>query len=140
MNFSRSFSRGVSAGLFAGVAAIALMPSTAAAQAIEEEGRTLDNDADLTDGEPDVSPPVGNDTIIVTATKRALTLQETPVSVSVTTGETLERAEIRDLADLQTVAPSLRVSQLQSSANTTIIQIPAWGCSRRGRSSPSSAT
>ena len=119
MNFSRSFSRGVSAGLFAGVAAIALMPSAAAAQAIEEDTTTLDNDADLTDGEPDVAPAAGADTIIVTATKRAQTLQETPVSVSVTTGETLERAEIRDLLDLQTVAPSLRVSQLQSSANTT---------------------
>lgn len=59
--------------------------------------------------------------IIVTATKREQTLQETPVSVSVTSGETLERAEIRDLIDLQTVAPSLRVSQLQSSANTTFI-------------------
>ena len=119
MNFSRSFSRGVSAGLFAGVAAIALMPSAVAAQAIEEDTTTLDNDADLTDGEPDVAPAADNDVIIVTATKRAQTLQETPVSVSVTTGETLERAEIRDLLDLQTVAPSLRVSQLQSSANTT---------------------
>ena len=119
MNFSRSLSRGISAGLFAGVAAIALMPSAVAAQAIEEDTTTLDNDADLTDGEPDVAPAADNDVIIVTATKRAQTLQETPVSVSVTTGETLERAEIRDLLDLQTVAPSLRVNQLQSSANTT---------------------
>ena len=60
MNFSRSFSRGVSAGLFAGVAAIALMPSAAAAQAIEEDTTTLDNDADLTDGEPDVAPAAAN--------------------------------------------------------------------------------
>lgn len=57
--------------------------------------------------------------IIVTATKREQTLQETPISVSVTTAETLERAQIRDLIDLQTVAPSLRVQQLQSSSNTT---------------------
>ena len=57
--------------------------------------------------------------IIVTATKRERTLQETPISVSVTTAETLERAQIRDLIDLQTVAPSLRVQQLQSSSNTT---------------------
>ena len=57
--------------------------------------------------------------IIVTASKRAATLQDTPISVSVTTAETIERAQIRDLKDLQTLVPSLRVNQLQSSANTT---------------------
>lgn len=56
--------------------------------------------------------------IIVTATKRELTLQDTPVAVSVTTAETLERAQIRDLRDLQTVVPSLSVGQRQSTGNT----------------------
>lgn len=59
--------------------------------------------------------------IIVTASKRETTLQELPVSVSVTSAETLDQAQIRDILDLQTVAPSLRVSQLQSSTNTTFI-------------------
>jgi outer membrane receptor protein involved in Fe transport len=59
--------------------------------------------------------------IIVTATKREQTLQEIPISVSVTTGETLEQAQIRDVLDLQTVAPSLRVSQLQNSSSSTFI-------------------
>ena len=59
--------------------------------------------------------------IIVTATKREQTLQETPISVSVTSGETLEQAQIRDILDLQTVAPSLRVSQLQNSSSSTFI-------------------
>ncbi|PNU02595.1 TonB-dependent receptor [Novosphingobium guangzhouense] len=58
------------------------------------------------------------DTIIVTATKREQTLQDVPVAVSVTSGATLERAQMRDLKDLQTLVPSLRVNQLQSSANT----------------------
>ena len=58
------------------------------------------------------------DEIIVTATKREQTLQDVPVAVSVTTGATLEQAQIRDLKDLQSVVPSLRVNQLQSSANT----------------------
>jgi iron complex outermembrane receptor protein len=56
--------------------------------------------------------------ILVTATKREKTLQDTPVAVSVTTSETIERAQIRDLRDLQTVVPSLSVGQRQSSANT----------------------
>ena len=59
--------------------------------------------------------------IVVTATKRETTLLDTPISVSVTTAETLQQAEIRDLRDLQTVVPSLRVNQLQSSANTNFI-------------------
>lgn len=59
----------------------------------------------------------GNE-IVVTATKREQTLQDVPVAVSVTTGETIERAQIRDIKDLASVVPSLRVNQLQSSANT----------------------
>ncbi|HWV60357.1 MAG TPA: TonB-dependent receptor [Sphingopyxis sp.] len=62
----------------------------------------------------------GND-IIVTASKRSQTLQDTPVAVSVTSAAQIEDAQIRDLIDLQTAVPSLRVSQLQSSANTNFI-------------------
>ena len=54
------------------------------------------------------------DEIIVTATKRATTLQDTPVSVSVTDSVTIENARILDLNDLQSVVPSLRVNQLQT--------------------------
>lgn len=60
----------------------------------------------------------GNE-IIVTATKREQTLQETPVAVSVTSAATIERAQIRDIADLSTLVPSLRVSQLQSAFATS---------------------
>ena len=59
--------------------------------------------------------------IIVTATKREQTLQDVPVAVTVTDENTIERAEIRDLRDLTSVQPSLRVTQLQSSANTNFI-------------------
>ena len=62
-----------------------------------------------------------DDVIIVTASKRAATLQDTPISVAVTTGAQIEQAQVRDLLDLQTLVPSLRVSQLQSSANTNFI-------------------
>ena len=62
----------------------------------------------------------GND-IIVTASKRSQTLQDTPVAVSVTSAAQLEESQIRDLIDLQSSVPSLRVSQLQSSATTNFI-------------------
>ncbi len=59
--------------------------------------------------------------IVITATKRASTLQDTPISVSVTTADSIERAQVRDLLDLQSMVPSLKVGQLQSSANTNFI-------------------
>ena len=64
---------------------------------------------------------VDSNVIIVTASKRETTLQEIPIAVSVTSGEDIEDAQVRDLIDLQTLVPSLRVSQLQSSANTNFI-------------------
>ncbi|WP_033073751.1 TonB-dependent receptor [Sphingopyxis sp. MWB1] len=59
--------------------------------------------------------------IIVTATKRSETLQDTPIAVSVTSAADIENAQVRDLLDLQSAVPSLRVTQLQSSANTNFI-------------------
>ena len=59
--------------------------------------------------------------IIVTASKRTATLQDTPISVSVTGKMQIEQSQVRDLKDLQTLVPSLRVNQLQSSANTNFI-------------------
>ena len=56
--------------------------------------------------------------IIVTATKRPQTLQDVPVSVAVTSQQTIERAQIRDLGDLQSVVPSLKVVQGTSVAET----------------------
>jgi iron complex outermembrane receptor protein len=61
------------------------------------------------------------DEIIVTATKREQTLQEIPVAVTVTTAQTLEQAQILDLLDLQSVVPSLRVTQLQTSTQTNFV-------------------
>lgn len=59
------------------------------------------------------------DEVITTATKRQTTLQDTPVTVSVTSADVIQKARIEDLGDLQTVTPTLRVSQLQNSGNTS---------------------
>lgn len=60
-------------------------------------------------------------TVTITATKREQTLQDVPIAVSVVDDATIERAAIVDLNDLQSIIPSLRVGQLQSSANTNFI-------------------
>jgi outer membrane receptor protein involved in Fe transport len=70
------------------------------------------------DNTPQASDEVDEDVIIVTATKREQTLEEVPVAVSVTSAAAIERAQVRDLKDLQTLVPSLRVSQFQASAAT----------------------
>ncbi len=108
--------------LFAGVALAALMQPAVvfaqqATQAEPAEEQALPADPAV---EEDQSADEGN-AIVVTALKRERTLQDTPVAVSVTTAETIERAQIRDLKDLQSLVPALRVTQLQSSANTNFI-------------------
>ena len=62
-----------------------------------------------------------SDDIIVTATKREQTLQDVPISVSVTGVETIEKAQIRDLIDLQSVVPSLKVAQFNAAGQTNFI-------------------
>jgi outer membrane receptor protein involved in Fe transport len=59
--------------------------------------------------------------IVVTATKREQTLQDVPVAVTVTTAATLERAQIHDILELQSIVPSLRVTQLQTSTQTNFL-------------------
>jgi len=58
------------------------------------------------------------DTIIVSSTKREQTLQDTPIAVTVVGEDVLEKAEIIDVVDLQSVVPSLQVSQATSTIQT----------------------
>ncbi len=59
--------------------------------------------------------------ITVTASKRQTTLQDTPIAVSVVSGEDLKQSQIQDIKDLQFLVPSLRVTQLQSAGNTNFV-------------------
>ncbi len=100
--------------LMAGAALIGLaLPGVAFAQNAADEAQPATDSAAQAD-----DTAMGNE-IIITATKREQTLQSTPVAVSVTTAETIERAQIRDITDLVSVVPSLRVSQSQSQFATT---------------------
>jgi iron complex outermembrane receptor protein len=55
--------------------------------------------------------------IFVTASKRTTGLQETPVAIQVVTGEAIKQANIADIADLQNLVPTLRVTPLERSSN-----------------------
>lgn len=63
----------------------------------------------------------GLEEVVVTATKRETTLQDVPVAVTVTDGETMQQAQIIDISDLQSIVPSLRITQLQTSGNTNFV-------------------
>ncbi|PZR34294.1 TonB-dependent receptor [Caulobacter segnis] len=65
--------------------------------------------------------PTAVDEIVVTATKREQTLQDVPISVAVTGQQTIERAQVRDLIDLQSVVPSLKVSQFNATGQTNFV-------------------
>ena len=69
---------------------------------------------------PAFAQDTDDDVIIVSATKRNTTLQETPVAVTVTSADVIEKAQILDIKDLQSVVPTFRVSQLQNAGNTTL--------------------
>ncbi|MEM6584776.1 MAG: TonB-dependent receptor [Pseudomonadota bacterium] len=72
-------------------------------------------------GAQDNNAAIEGDQIIVTASKRQTTLQETPIAVSVTTAERIEDAQVRDLIDIQTLVPSLRVNQTSLSFVTNFV-------------------
>ena len=89
------------------------LPAVAHAQQGAEEAQPA------TDA-PAAEEATAND-IVVTATKREQTLKDVPVAVSVTSAQTIERAQIRDLRDLASVVPSLRVTERQSSINASFL-------------------
>lgn len=114
-NVSAGSSGLVRAILLGGTATAALTAAPAMAQ--DEATPSEQSTAPADDYADDEDFSTGN-TIIVTATKREQTLQDVPVAVTVTSAETLERGQIRDLKDLQTVVPSLIVGQRQALAST----------------------
>ncbi len=64
--------------------------------------------------------------VLVTASKREQTLQETPIAVSVVGQDTIQKAAVLDISDLQALVPSLRVNTNQRS-NATNFTIRGFG-------------
>jgi iron complex outermembrane receptor protein len=61
----------------------------------------------------------GIERIFVTASKRQTGLQQTPIAVTVVGAEAIEQAKVLDINDLQILVPTLRVTALQRSTNTS---------------------
>ncbi|MEM1437352.1 MAG: TonB-dependent receptor [Pseudomonadota bacterium] len=68
------------------------------------------------------------ETITVTATRREnVSVQDVPASINVLSAETLENANVTALSDLEQLAPSVQITQTESSAAGTLISIRGIG-------------
>lgn len=91
-----------------GISASALIVALGAAKSADAQVRT---DAAATQA-------TRLDEIIVTATKRPETLFDVPVAVTAYTAEQLQDAQVRDVRDLQLIAPTLSVNSSTGSTQT----------------------
>src|SRR3546814_2131027 len=71
----------------------------------------------------------GDSEIIVTAQRRAQSLQNVPLAVTAVSGESLEEARITSVTDLQTATPGLRTQTANRPATSTSIQLRGVGTS-----------
>ncbi|NQY64204.1 MAG: TonB-dependent receptor [Alteromonadaceae bacterium] len=82
---------------------VGALGSTASAQQENTDAKSDENDIER---------------IMVTASKRLKGLQESPVAITVVSGQAIEQTKVMDINDLQALVPTLRVSSLQRSTNT----------------------
>lgn len=94
--FSDFARRGVIATLMSGIATISLVP---AVMAQEDTSAPADATMELGLGE-----------IVVTATRRAESLQDVPMSIDVATGEQIQKLNMFDFKDVQQLAPGLQLT------------------------------
>ncbi len=80
----------------------------------------------LTAQEPTAGPRVVEE-ILVTATKRTESIQDVPIAVAAYDGETLRRAGVRDIRELQILSPSLVLTSSQAETAGTVARIRGVG-------------
>lgn len=93
----------------AAAGAISICLSAAGTIAASAQEESQDDDSNFTLEE-----------ILVTAQKRAKTLQDVPIAVSAYTGETLEKSQVRDVRDLMMMVPALNTTQAAASFQTVV--------------------
>lgn len=73
------------------------------------------------------APAVTDDTIIVTATRRAEDIQDIPIAVTALSPKTLEDQNVINIQNLAIVAPSFAASQAQTASGTVVLRIRGVG-------------
>jgi outer membrane receptor protein involved in Fe transport len=77
----------------------------------------------------EAAPDYGVEEITITATKRAQNIQDVPIAVTAITAEGLAARGITDVKDLQQAAPSLVITDSNSTTNGGVIRIRGMGTS-----------
>ncbi len=75
----------------------------------------------------DATAQTVDDEIIVTATRRAESLQDVPIAVTAVLPEDLERQGVVNIQNLTSVAPSFSTSQAQTASGTVVLRIRGVG-------------
>jgi iron complex outermembrane recepter protein len=104
----RRFNRVITAALCSTVCSVILMPAAFAQTAEAEEDS-------------------GNEPIIVTATLRAMDVQDIPLAVTAVAPEALERQGINDIKNLAAISPSFNIQSSQTETQGTSIKIRGVG-------------
>lgn len=72
--------------------------------------------------EADAAPPVGDSDIVVTALRRATSIQQTPIAISAVSADTLAKQNITDSQALGRVSPSLVINENANGGSRVIIR------------------
>lgn len=83
--------------------------------------------AGLTAGTPALAQTVEIDEVIVTATRREQRLQDVPVAVTAISGDNLASSQVREVTDIQYLAPNVSFSSTNPTANGGGYQIRGVG-------------
>ena len=70
---------------------------------------------------------IADDEIIVTATRRAESIQDVPIAVTAILPEDLEKQGVVNIQNLTSVAPSFSTSQAQTASGTVVLRIRGVG-------------
>jgi iron complex outermembrane recepter protein len=75
----------------------------------------------------DQAEPAAVEEVIVTATLRAENLQDVPIAVTALTSDTLERAGVKDLRNLDTLSPSFNMNSSQTESGGATLRVRGVG-------------
>jgi len=90
------------------------------AQAQEAESAQLRSSPAAASAATSADAGVQIEEVLVTAQKRETSLQTTPIAVTAISGETLQEKQVRSIADLTSLVPTLKFATAESAAHVTI--------------------
>ena len=76
---------------------------------------------------PEIAAAQIDDEVIVTATRRAESIQDVPIAVTAILPDDLEKQGVVNIQNLTSVAPSFSTSQAQTASGTVVLRVRGVG-------------